>query len=250
MPVFNAEQTVGAAIKSILCQTYQNFELIVINDGSSDRSEHEIEKFKNDPRVKIISQKNMGLVNALNTGLEACSGQFIARMDSDDISLPDRFELQIRFFLENPEIDVLSGAYIPFKNATPSQRASQPVIHPTDPSVIHWMLKYYCVIAHPAVMFRKAISSAGHKYNNVPAEDLDLWRKVSNGRNISNLDDVILFYRISPDSLSKKNFQHIREYINENVHEASKPTLSLLVKSLLKIRGINHLGILWRWIND
>lgn len=250
MPVYNSQATVAPAIESILRQTYEDFELIVINDGSTDSSQTEIAKFAHDPRVNIISQQNVGLVQALNTGLEYCSGEFIARMDSDDISLPNRFELQINFFRQNRSIDVLSGSYIAFDGALPTNQTSRLVVHPSEPEVIHWMLKYYCVIAHPAVMFRRSVVLSGHKYNDVPAEDLDLWRQISNGHNISNLDDILLYYRTGTESLSKKNNDQIRDYHKNAIFEASKPKFYALVVALMKVRGVNRIGVLWRWIND
>ena len=250
LPVYNAEATVSEAISSLLSQTYTNFEIIVIDDGSTDQSICEISKFKDDSRVKIISKSNEGLVSALNFGLSHCSGDLIARMDSDDISTPNRLAIQVDFLEKNQTIDVLGGAYIPFMQGERQLNTLQNVVHPTDPGVIHWMLKYYCVIAHPTVMFRKKVIDEGFRYMDVPAEDLDLWRRISNGTNISNVSDVLLYYRLHEASLSKVNSASIKKYFTLSSHSVEKPSFLLVLRELLKIRGINPGGVLWRWMND
>ena len=103
MPVYNSEKYLREAIKSILNQTFTNFELIIINDGSTDNSLKIIKSFK-DNRIKIIKNKgNLGLIKTLNKGIDLAQGKYIARMDADDIAMPKRLEKQIAFFNENPD---------------------------------------------------------------------------------------------------------------------------------------------------
>jgi len=109
MPVYNGEKYLNEAIDSILNQTYTNFEFLIINDGSTDRSV-EIIKGYNDSRIKLIhNKKNMGLVYTLNRGLALALGKYIVRMDADDISLPNRFKLQLDFMEINTEVALCSG---------------------------------------------------------------------------------------------------------------------------------------------
>ena len=99
LPVYNAEEYISEALKSILNQTYDNLEVVVVNDGSTDHSLHVIRSLA-DKRVKIISRENRGLVASLNEGIDAASGDYIARMDADDISHPERISKQIRLLEE------------------------------------------------------------------------------------------------------------------------------------------------------
>ena len=109
MPVYNSEKYVAEAIESILCQTYKDFEFIIINDASTDSSLKIIAKYaKQDKRIKLINnKKNVKISASLNKGLSIAKGKYIARMDSDDISLPSRFELQTKFLADNPAVGIV-----------------------------------------------------------------------------------------------------------------------------------------------
>ena len=250
LPVYNAEHTINAAVSSILNQSYPHFELIIIDDGSTDTSQLELSKFKSDNRVSVHTTKNNGITAALNYGLELAGGEFIARMDADDISLPHRLKAQIDFFNKHPKIDVLSTSYYIFEDSTNGHRIIKKIIHPIGPTVVHWMLKYYCVITHPAVMFRRSVIDDGKRYPMSVAEDLEFWRLISNGSNISNLPEAHLLYRRSHGSLSSKNSQLIYRTTRISSFNPPKPTLLDLIRDLRCIKGINKIGIILRWLND
>ena len=114
MPAYNAEKYIGEAIESILNQTYKDFEFIIINDGSIDRTEDIILSY-DDPRIIYLKNKeNSGIVASLNNGLKQAKGQYVARMDADDISLPTRFEKQLQYMESNQHIFVLGTSLILF----------------------------------------------------------------------------------------------------------------------------------------
>jgi glycosyltransferase involved in cell wall biosynthesis len=249
MPAFNAESTIIEAVNSILTQSYDRLELIVVDDGSTDNTLSILQSIQS-PKIKIISKPNGGIVSALNLGIDHCCGDFIARMDADDISLLHRIEKQVEFLKINREIDVVSSSYTPFSDEEGQRHYEKKVIHPLNPSVIHWLLRYYCVLAHPAVMMRRRIIDNGERYNNVFAEDLDLWRRVSNGLNISNVQESLLLYRRTSSSLSSQNRTNIHKETLNLVYSAPKPTLRLLISELLIIQGISKIGIFWRWVLD
>ena len=119
MAVYNAESTIAAAMESLLTQTYQNFEIIIIDDGCSDSTVNIINDFRDD-RVQVITNpENMGQIKSLNRGIDFCTGDLIARMDADDISLPPRFQLEVDAFKADPELAVVStGAYKMFTDGS------------------------------------------------------------------------------------------------------------------------------------
>ena len=128
MPAYNSEAFVAEAIESILNQTYTDFEFIIINDGSTDKTAEIIDEYaKNDSRIKFINNhKNQGLIAVLNQGLDLCTGEYVARMDSDDISMPQRFEKQVQYMDEHQEVGIL-GTWIDFFPTTTMQG-----VGPTD----------------------------------------------------------------------------------------------------------------------
>ena len=112
MPVYNAQRYLASAVQSVLDQTFSDFEFIIINDGSTDRSEAILQEFASkDPRVKIVSRPNTGLTRALNEALSLARAPLIARMDADDLSLPRRLELQVARFGADHDLVLLGGAY-------------------------------------------------------------------------------------------------------------------------------------------
>jgi len=249
IPAFNAELTITEAVNSILTQSYDHLELIVVDDGSTDNTLSILRSFQS-PKIKIISKPNGGIVSALNLGIDHCQGHFIARMDADDISLLHRIEKQVKFLQENRAIDVVSSSYTPFSDEEGQRHYEKRVIHPLNPSVIHWLLGYYCVVAHPAVMMRRSIIDNGQRYNDVLAEDLDFWRRVSNGHNVSNIQESLLLYRRTSSSLSSQNSENIHTETLNFVSSARKPSLRLLISELIMIQGISKIGIFWRWVFD
>ena len=195
MPVYNQkEEFLREAIESILNQTFTDYELIIINDGSTNNSEEVILSYSDD-RIVYIKQENQGVARSLNNGIEIANGEYIARMDSDDISLPERFEKQIKFLDEHPEISILGTSYeiIP-RNKTVIQ---QSVIKYTD-------ILNACCVCHPSVMMRKAdLDKYNLRYNpEFTSEDYELWSRAVQYLNIQNLPEVLVKYRWHEENIS------------------------------------------------
>jgi glycosyltransferase involved in cell wall biosynthesis len=201
LPVYNSEKYISEAIQSVLDQTYSNFELLVFDDGSTDNTLSIINDFQDD-RIKIFtSDKNYGIVHQLNKGIDNSNGQYIARMDADDISYPDRFQKQIDCLNTNPHIDVMGtfakkigedAGLIEYKYNKPEQ--------------ISFLLNFYCYMLHPTVMMRKRIFSKCKYSSDYPlAEDYGLWCQINNGSNLYILDEVLLDYRIHNEQTNKSD---------------------------------------------
>jgi glycosyltransferase involved in cell wall biosynthesis len=195
MPVYNAEKYLQEAIDSIIAQSFRNFELIIIDDDSKDRTSSIIARYqKSDSRIQVYRQERQGLIKSLNIGCHLAKGKYIARMDADDISLPHRLEEQVKFMERNPNVGVLgSGVQLINDYGERSLILKLPEEH----SFIKWCLCFYCPIAHPTVMMRKDVLQmiGGYSQDIIYAEDYDLWRRLSRVTYLSNLPIVLLYLR-------------------------------------------------------
>jgi glycosyltransferase involved in cell wall biosynthesis len=195
MPVHNSEQYLAEAIDSILCQTWSDFELIIINDGSQDNSTVVISEYqKRDSRIRVYTQENLGVTFALRRGWQATLGEYIARMDADDISLPKRFEQQVKFLNEHPEIGVVGTWVKTFNSESPTIWR-----YPTDHPAIKAQLLFGPPLAHPSVMMRKALfDSAQINYDPTykRAQDYALWVEAAKHFHLANIPQVHLLYRL------------------------------------------------------
>lgn len=192
MPVYNAASYLQEAITSILNQSFSNFELLVFNDGSSDGSAELLKQF-HDPRLKLFNYSvNTGYVIHLNEGIKIAQGKYIARMDADDVSYPDRLQKQVDYLETHPEVGVCGSQvrYIGDYNGESSM--------PTTYSEIAIALIAQCPIWHPTVMMRRSILTERNLlYNNdfLFTEDYDLWCKIAKETKIINLSKPLLYYR-------------------------------------------------------
>lgn len=195
MPVFNhPAHRLRRAIQSILDQTYPCFELIVADGTLTDDNLKTVEKF-NDPR--IIHCRAKGYIDCLNLGIEKASGVYIARMDSDDISLPQRLEEQVRFLEQNPQVDLCSCQAELFGDIKPCVTK-----HPADIDFITYVKQGG--ILHPAIMFRRRLKV---QYEHIkPCEDCLLFRRLLlNGCVIKNLDKVLFKNRVNRTSIMDRH---------------------------------------------
>lgn len=214
LPFFNAQDFLEEAIDSVLNQTFKNFELILINDGSYDDSLSIAESFKNiDNRVKIITQCNRGMAIALNKGIELSKADIIARMDGDDICHPDRLKMQFEKLKSMPENSLVSTLVQPFsihKISEGSQRyfywLNSKVSHD---QIIEGLFKESPII-HPSVMFtKKAFLDSGKYLEYNGPEDYDLWLKMAqNETTFSKIPLILLNYRIHNNNLSRNDMSH------------------------------------------
>lgn len=211
MPVYNGGDFLTSSIQSVLDQTYKDFELIIINDGSTDHSSDILSQYaKLDKRIRLIERDNRGLVYSLNEGIALSRGNFIARMDSDDISLPLRFEKQIEL-LENEDADICGSHY--FVISIHSKKLI-PILCPlTEHSVILHLSGSSVPFAHGSVMMRKAfLIEKGLTYNaDFLAEDYNLWLSFYfNKAKFANVDDFLFGYRIHSNSITGNITSNLR----------------------------------------
>jgi len=195
MPVKDGEQYIGSAVESILSQTWQNWELIVVNDGSTDKTGEILAQYaRKDERIKVITnKKNLGVAASLNKALKAARGQYIARMDADDISLPERLEKQVRFLEKNPKI-VAVGCQVEVIDEEDNLVGKKEF--PTDPKVCCQYLMLTVPIQHPSLMVRsEAIKKYGYDERLWTAEDWDLYFKLLQEGQLSNLKGALYLYR-------------------------------------------------------
>ena len=195
MSVYNGEKYLCESIDSILNQTFRDYEFLIINDGSTDGTLEILHNYsQQDKRIRLHHQTNQGLIAALNKGLELARGKFIARMDHDDVSLPERLAIQLDFLKDHPAVGVLgSGARFMDSSGITSDAVQFPIQH----NVLRWCLCFLSPIVHPSVMMRRKIVErvGGYSTDMVHAEDYDLWRRLSCVTRLSNLQDVLLQLR-------------------------------------------------------
>lgn len=203
MPVYNSERYVKQAIQSVLEQTCSDFELLVINDGSSDKSEQIILSF-DDKRIRYIkNEKNLGLITTLNKGLDMSKGKFIARMDADDIALPMRLERQSACLLDNPNIGILGSAYTEFNEN--GKRKTNQFLNNNDE--LKCILLFNSCMGHPTVMFRTNLirqQNLQYDINYKHAEDYELWVRAIQITKFSNYASSLLLYRLHDKQISKR----------------------------------------------
>lgn len=194
MPVFNTAPYLREAMDSMLAQTFTDFELIVLNDCSPDNADEILDAY-NDPRiVRYKGVKNAGLSNVLNIGIEMAKGKYIARMDSDDISLPNRLQVQVDYLEAHPEIDLVSVGMQLFG-------AKEEVwIRELNPEKVKINALFHSPVLHASSVWKKdAFEKHGLRFRQemVPAEDYDLWtRALLKGLKLVNLPEVLYEYRI------------------------------------------------------
>ncbi len=214
LPVYNAEKYLREAIDSILTQTFTDFELLLINDGSTDGSEAIILFYTDSRVVYVKNDVNRGLIFSLNKGIDIAKGEYIARMDADDISMPMRLEKQLSY-LENNAVDMLATTIkVIDKDGAPLPYWKQDVENITTSQIRSFLPKNNC-IAHPTVMGKASLFkkyryqpdvTGEYKYvhNQKYSEDYDLWlRLLANGLLIDKLPEPLLFYRELSTSVTR-----------------------------------------------
>ena len=203
MPVYNGEKFLREAIESILAQTFADFELIVIDDGSQDDSFQIIQQFQ-DPRIRARRQENTGLAVTLNRAIDLSIGEYLARQDQDDLSLPQRFEKQVGFLDAHPAYAVVgTWAEIWVEN----RKTSRSHQHPAASVILKWELLFNTPFVHSSTMIRKsAIQQVGGYCTNrsrQPPEDYELWSRIAREFEVANIPEFLHIYREVPKSMSR-----------------------------------------------
>lgn len=206
MPVYNGGAFLADAIQSILRQTHKKIEFIIIDDGSTDDSKLIIEKYLYDKRIVFKSRENRGLVFTLNQALQMANGEYIARMDSDDISTDNRIEKQLHFLLEHCDISVVgcSSYIINERSEIESQR-----VPPLSPTLNDALQFFGPTLTHPSVLFNKKKLCGELYYSDCypHAEDFELWVRLSKKYNIANIREILFYYRINSVGVSQSNIK-------------------------------------------
>ncbi|MGC4031249.1 MAG: glycosyltransferase family 2 protein [Tepidisphaeraceae bacterium] len=204
LPAYNAERYIAAAVNSVLAQTFGDFEFIIVNDGSTDRTEAILRKIAmNDSRVRLISRPNTGYVPALKEAIDAAHGKYLARMDADDIAHRERFARQVDLLDRQRDVTVVGTSY---ELIDARGRHLHEQHQPTDDGT----LQRHCLagttpICHPTAMFRRDAYYAvgGYDASACPAEDLDLWLRLGEVGRLACLPELLLQYRLHADSVSE-----------------------------------------------
>ena len=203
MSVYNGEKYLREAIDSILNQTFKDFEFLIINDGSTDRTAEILESY-NDPRIKIINnEKNMGLIRSLNKGIRMSRGGYIARMDADDVSMPERLKKEVDFMETHTDYAVV-GTFVKILNK------DSEVIHlierPIGDAEVREFLKRDSCIPHGSAMIRKTCLLDVGLYDKPMArcEDYDLWLRISKKYRLANIPEYLYMWRNRSDNISIK----------------------------------------------
>jgi len=201
LPVHNGEKYLALAVESILSQTYENLEIIIVDDGSTDHSRDIVLSFS-DPRISYVKQDHRGLVAALNRGIDLATGEFIARMDADDISLPSRIEEQVAFLQEHPEVAGVSCFIERFDDnrTLPPWEVDRRTVSAEDIRIT--LPKENCYV-HPASMFRAEILKRYRYDETQTLEDWDLWlRLIADGHRLGKIPKVLYRYRVHEASIT------------------------------------------------
>jgi len=213
LSVFNDEKYIYESIRSILCQTFEDFELIVIDDASNDHTAEILASFS-DPRIRISrNSTNLGLTRSLNIGLDLCKGKYIARMDSDDISHPERFARQVDFLEKHPSIGVLGTNYE--RITIEGTHTGKVRTHRSDWELVHWLINFENPISHPTVCLRTNLirQVGGYDENFRYTQDYDLWGRLARITHLANLPETLLYYRSGHENqISTNNLNLQKEY--------------------------------------
>ena len=209
MPAYNAEAYIGAAMESILNQSFGDFEFLILNDCSTDGTEAIIKSY-DDPRIVYLkNEKNLGVAATLNKGLAAAQGEYIARMDADDFSLPQRFEKQVAYLDAHPEVTVL-GTQVQFFS---DRGDGEPFCYLGSPAQLKIDLLFASAIAHPSVMLRRQVilDMGGYDRQFEGLEDYELWCRISEQAMLAVYPQVLLRYRIHPGQVTQQPSERKRQ---------------------------------------
>jgi glycosyltransferase involved in cell wall biosynthesis len=238
LPVYNAEAFVSEAVESILAQTFTDFELIAINDGSTDGSGKILQELAaRDSRMVLIDRTNGGLVSALNEGIRRARAPLIARMDADDVSMPERFALQYARMTAEPTLGVL-GSFIRIMNK--EGRIIRLGNYPVSAAEVARFMEHGCPVAHPTVMMRReaVLKAGGYRKIFSHCEDYDLWLRISElGYAIANFPQPLLNYRVHGANVSTvhREAQELGTTIARLAHRCRKAGLPDPVEGLEKL---------------
>lgn len=219
LPAYNCEKYIAASVSSILQQVYDNFELIVVNDGSTDNTSAVLRSIT-DQRLRVLNNDgNKGLIFSLNRAVEESRGEFIARMDADDIATNDRIEKQVHWLLHHPDTAAVATC-IRIIDENGNEKADWPLDRQTvSASMIRSVMPRENCVAHPTMMVRASILKE-YRYSALQQniEDYDLWlRMLSDGLVIDKIPQPLLYYREHPASITSSHLRNKNPFL-KNYH--------------------------------
>ncbi|TWT67620.1 putative glycosyltransferase EpsE [Posidoniimonas polymericola] len=220
MAAYNATPYLPQAVESILGQTFTDFEFIIVDDGSTDDTPAYLQSLS-DPRVRVVSQANTGLAVALNVGLENCRGEYVARMDADDISLPERLGRQVRFLDEQPAVGCVGCQTAQFGDAKIGGGLHMPTTHR---DICRALDEGRHALVHPSIMARTELVRrvGGYWSMRLVSEDHDLFMRLSEAAEMANVGPVLFQYRVHAGSLNGKNMRSIIRGIKYSIELAQR----------------------------
>ena len=205
MSVYNSEQYLAEAIESILGQTFTNFEFLIINDGSRDGSLKILKAYeKKDPRIRLISRANKGLVASLNEGIEKAKGEYLARMDSDDVSVPTRLEKEAAYLDVHPSVGLVGSNYTVIDESGKHLTSTNVFTHPHDLKIAQVTCNQY---GHGSIMARLELIKelGGYDVSVGHVEDYHLWTRLSRVADIANFEEPLYLYRRNSEGITQQN---------------------------------------------
>jgi glycosyltransferase involved in cell wall biosynthesis len=214
MAVYNDARSVRSAMCSILEQTFDDFEFVIVDDGSTDGTGAILDELaRANGRIKLLrNAQNLGQTLALNRGIEAASGRYIARMDADDLSLPERLARQVAFLNSNPEVGLLGTRALIVNRR---RRSLHVLDYPTDDESIRARMMARSSFCHGAVMMRRAALEAVGLYRSAfrLAQDMDLWLRIAERFRVANLPDVLYHLRLTHKSANVRRNSEQTAYV-------------------------------------
>ena len=219
MAAHNEEKTIQKAVKSIIGQTFKNWELIIINDSSTDATKSILMQFESERRINVINNPyNLGLAKSLNIGISQSKGFYIARMDADDESLSNRLQSQLDFMKSNQSIDVLGGGAIYI-----NKNKNEFVKMPKDHNSIKQFIKKSSPFIHPSVMYKKSFIDkfGGYDETILRAEDYDLWYRGIHESEYHNLEDILIKYNYAQRKILRSSYDALLVRLNHNPSKLS-----------------------------
>jgi len=242
IPVFNGEAFLREALDSVLSQDFRNFEVVVVNDGSTDATRTILAEYQaRDPRVAVIDKPNGGIVSALNEGLGRCAGEYVARMDADDIAMPRRLGIQVAYLDDHPQCVLVGGRAVTLgEEGTPVGRTTGGRHRRTDLSVFPPRV---AVAMHPLVTLRKEalLAIGGYRSRHPHAEDYDLFLRLAAHGTIDNPEHDMLVYRRHEGAVSIRNME-VQERSAATAeaeaiaHAGYRPVAAPLLESYVRLR--------------
>ncbi len=242
MPVYNVEKYVAQAVESILNQTYRDFELIVLDDCSPDKSSAIIDQYDDKRIVRYKGTENVGLANILNVGIGLARGRYIARMDSDDVSFSNRLQTQVDYLEKHKEIALCSCGLEKFGTE------NDVWVRETNPEEVKITMMFFSPVLHATAIWRKEVFENNHLYydqETFPAEDYDLWSRAIFHCRLVNIPQILYKYRIHgiqvtkiDDRAEKREKEIQKRYLKKALPCLKEKDREFFVEQFVKQEGI------------